>query len=444
RYLLELDEVDGKKVDGTVLLTTPPESVELTPGSTIEVFGRCRDGAPPEFPGQRSGEARLRARSVDGICRAVEPATVRHRGNGLASWLAARRTHVETRLQEILQRRAGVPIAMLTGTRSQVTDSERDAHRRAGTAHLLAISGLHFGALAAVAWLVCGWLTRRSSTLCRVVGARRASAGLVVATMAAYLVLVGAPVSAVRAFIAVSALAAAIVCEREPSTHVALGVAALAVLIWSPTQVQELGFQLSFIATLSIVAFWGHRPRWLAPERLSFETSTAVVRFRRLGSFVLMSWCATASTAPLLFAAFGEWSWAAFVTNLWAVPLVTLFVFPGLLLGVATMDALPWFGEPLLRAVTEVMFQLTLSVEWAGTLPHAVSTSGRPSHAVAWLVVAATMAAIVSRMRRESIVLWSLSVALMFASTPQMRRSGGWRFHFIPVGQGDATLIEAP
>jgi competence protein ComEC len=442
-YEMDIDRVDHHPMDASVRLYLSGDA-EVVAGETVEVFARCSSFGPPELPGNRGAASRWAAHGVDARCASREAPVLVADGFSPRRALTRRRLALEERLRAVLGRRAGVPIAMLTGTRSLVTDSERRAHQRAGTAHLLAISGLHFGALAGIVWFVAGWLLSWSRRVTLTVGARRASAGVVLATMLGYLLLVGAPVSATRACIAVGAIAVALMLGRRASGIPAVSLAAVVMLAYSPGLVWDLGFQLSFVATLAIVLFWQRLPAALRHDAYEFEGSRSRTFVRSLGRFIGMSWAATAATAPILLGATGEMSVVAFLTNLVAVPLVSMGIFPCLLLGAIALEVAPSVGEPLVEFATAAMLRLTELLESAGELPGAVWNPGAPPD---WLVV--TMCTLVfvalgAALRRRALVGTIAAALVLCVGWHHRPRPQSLRVHFIPVGQGDATLVEMP
>lgn len=448
-YLLELDRIDRRAAGGLVRLYTRQPS-RLAAPDHVKVFARCSLFSEAEFPGDRGAAERWRARGVVARCSSSEsveaaPGRTSSPLNASRRWLTRRRLAVERNLSRVLGRRAGVPIAMLTGTRGLVTYSEMRAHQRAGTAHLLAISGVHFGALAALVWWLVGLVLRRIPRVTRTLGAPRASAGVVLLVMFAYLLFVGAPVSAVRAFVAMAAVALALLLGRRPSGLAAVSAAAILLLALSPGLVWDLGFQLSFAATLAIVLFWHRLPGWLAHDRYAFEQPGWLGRtLRSLGRFACMSWIATAVTAPLLLGATGELSVVAFLTNLFAVPLVGLGIFPALLGGTLMLDVAPSLGEPAVWWTTEGMLRLTILLEDCAAVPGAVLDLGTPPRWWSMCACALVLVVVAARLRPKALASAALVIAVGFGVWRGSLRHDVWRFHFIPVGQGDATLIESP
>ncbi|HWE34959.1 MAG TPA: ComEC/Rec2 family competence protein [Isosphaeraceae bacterium] len=151
---------------------------------------------------------------------------------------------------------APLAAALLLGRREGVDPDVNDAFARTGTTHLLAISGLHLQALAALILFACLAL-----------GSGRKSALLaVIAATAAYAILVGLMPSVVRA--AAMTIVAGLGGLRDRCARPAnlLAMALLATIALNPAHLFDVGCQLSFLAVTALV--WGVAP---VARRLGFE-----------------------------------------------------------------------------------------------------------------------------------------------------------------------------
>ncbi len=149
-----------------------------------------------------------------------------------------------------------VPLAaaLLLGRREAVDPEVNDAFARTGTTHLLAISGLHLQVLALVLML-----------LARSAGVPRRPTFLLVALgTVAYAGLVGFAPSVVRS--AAMTVGACVAGWRHRCTTSGnlLAGAALATLVWNPSDLFDVGCQLSFLAVAAIL--------WLVPAVLAWDT----------------------------------------------------------------------------------------------------------------------------------------------------------------------------
>ncbi|RME24303.1 MAG: ComEC/Rec2 family competence protein, partial [Deltaproteobacteria bacterium] len=150
-------------------------------------------------------------------------------------------------------RHRGLLRALALGDRRDVSDATRALLRRTGTSHLLAISGLHVGLLAAAVGGVAWLLTRPLALGRHWRWARGIPATASALAAAAYAADVGAPASARRAAVMVIGAAGVALLGRRPRGGTLLGLAATGLVLADPGTVGDLGFQLSFSAVAGIL-----------------------------------------------------------------------------------------------------------------------------------------------------------------------------------------------
>ena len=240
--------------------------------------------------------------------------------------------------------------AITTGDRSGIGAGTMADLRASNLAHLLAISGLHMGLLTGFVFaairralvLVPGLAVERPVKSWAAVGALGAAAF--------YLALSGGNVATQRAFVMVSVILAAVLLNRRALTLRAVALAALIVLVLRPEALTEPGFQMSFSATLGLVAVFrlirDHRtrrlPKWLAPV-MATVISSAVAGF---------------ATAPISAAHFNQVSQYGLIANLVSVPLMGVIVMPAAVLAALLAPlGFGWIGlEIMAPAIRWILF----------------------------------------------------------------------------------------
>lgn len=226
---------------------------------------------------------------------------------------------------------ASIYTSMLLGEKSRLGDEQKQRYLRSGTMHLFAISGLHVMAIAGFLEVLLA--------LCRLPRTWRAIVGLLLLTL--YVFVTGAPPSAMRALLMVYAFWSSRWWSRQPSPFASWCLAALLVLVWDPSALQQAGFLLSYLVVAGILLYgvplseWAVR-RWQPWALLPLADwrwwRKALDRGRIwITQGLAISLAATLASAPLVISFFGLFSTVAFILNLFLVPLSGLIVCTGML-----------------------------------------------------------------------------------------------------------------
>ncbi len=354
----------------------------------------------------------------------------------LSHELAAGRFDVAAWVYRTLPRRVpGVPgevlRGLLLGTGRELPEELTDAFRRSGTVHVLAVSGLHVGFIVLI---VHGVL--RSLRV-----PRRASRLLVTPALAAFVLIVGARPSVVRACVMAAFLMAAPLLERRPNPLNALGAAALALLLARPGSLFDLGFQLSFSAVGGILLL--HGP---LEERLSAALGARGRWTGRLAAPLALSLSAQVGVAPLLIRTFGEVSVISPLANLVVVPLAGVSVASGIAL-LAFEQLGSWPASAFAACAWCAIRALVLVAESLGRCPWAtVRVAARFWPAVLWAAagLCLRLRAESARGRRAGLAALACSAALVAALGLTGPGRSFPRLVFFDVGQGDSMLLELP
>ena len=314
-------------------------------GASGFVTGAVKLEPPPDAPG-----ARLRfASMVEGI-----------------------RDAIDARIRATIKGDAGaIASALLTGKRDALTASVNDAMFISGLGHVLSISGYHMAVVAGVVFFVVRALLALVPGLAlrRPIKKWAALAALVAATL--YLILSGAEVATQRSYIMTAIVLVGVMADRPALTFRTLSVAALAVLLLAPEAVVHPSFQMSFAATLALIALYQHGLPWIgAGAQTSLGARAALWGVREIVALLLASLVAGFATMP--YAAFHFHRLAPFgvLANLAAMPVVSVVVMPAGILGLLALpfglDAPCW---RLMEFGIEWMIAVSL---WVAKLPGAV------------------------------------------------------------------------
>ncbi|TFF23314.1 ComEC/Rec2 family competence protein [Jiella endophytica] len=230
-----------------------------------------------------------------------------------------------------------IAAALVTGERAGISDDAETWLRGVGLAHVLSISGLHLAIVAGSALLLLRGCLALFPALALNYPVKKIAALAALLVAALYLFLSGSNVATERAFVMLAVMLAAVIADRPAITLRNVSIAALVVVAVSPHAVTTASFQMSFAATLALVAGYGAFARWRGgrPQRADrplFQQAARLVGATILG-IVASSIIAGTATAP--FAAYHFHRVAPFglVANVLTLPLFTLIIMPLGLIG---------------------------------------------------------------------------------------------------------------
>jgi len=232
----------------------------------------------------------------------------------------------------------GVLKALIIGDRSQISDETRQVFNRSGAGHLLAISGLHIGIVATVAFVFFHWLMVRIKPLLWRAWTRKGAAILSLLPVFAYGVIAGWSPSTQRAVIMVSIFLMTFLFEREQDSLNTLSLAALVILVANPPSLFSISFQLSFAAVFVIIHGLSRMQNRTAVQKARIKDDRRLRFISRLVSFFLVSFFAICGSLPLVAFYFNQISLVGLATNFVVVPLVGFIAVP---IGLVALFVLP-------------------------------------------------------------------------------------------------------
>ncbi len=229
-------------------------------------------------------------------------------------------------------------LALLLGDRSQLSTYIKDSFRRTGTFHLLALSGLHVGFIFSLILLLLVFFRLPM----------RVSLGISILGLILYLLVIGARPSLVRGTIFIISFVIAFLLERPVIVLNSLGFAGLLSLYLYPYWLYNLGFQLSYLATLGILI--------LVP----LVPMTRNQAFNKVLILFAVSVFAQLFVSPLLVNKIGGVSLGAPILNVPLVALTWLLLAEGFMATLVHPISV-WISKPF-WALTEFIAKLILLI----------------------------------------------------------------------------------
>lgn len=435
--------------DAGIVRVTLHQYADLLPGDRIRLSGTLDE--PPVFDGF-DYRSYLRARGIWAtmLFPGVE---VIERGSATSE---RQLTRLRLALDRSLQRSLPEPEASLGagiafGRDGNLSMERKDDFNASGLRHLVAVSGSNMSMVAAMTVALA----------VPIIGRRKAWIPAAF-TILLYLLVAGYSPGVVRAGIMAGILLAGSAIGRPQSGMPALAAAFILMTALAPRDALEPGFQLSMAATaglLTIGPWVVHAVEGWA-RRIPFATPPGWVC-----EVAALSFTASASTTPIMWAHFGELSLVGPLANILVQPVLLAAFWLSLATAAAGLisENLAW----LLSLATYYPLAFIDGVaSAASSLPFATASVGRGS--AIWAVTAmvplallatvayrypppshAVSAKVERRQKHAGRLVASATVgAFLFAALPisvlPAREPGELRLDFLNVGQGDAILVTAP
>jgi competence protein ComEC len=344
-------------------------------------------------------------------------------------------------MDKMENKRAGAILAALvTGKKEAISLKLKDLFSRAGTSHLLAISGLHLSIVAMGCFFIFYTLLACFPRLLMTGVAKKAAGILTLIPLFLYGIFSGFSPSTQRAFIMICIFMIAFLSERENNPLNTLALAAVVILTIDSCALFAISFQLSFGALLSIligfsiIKIRGWNPG--AGIMALILTPALVSFFAGLGTF------------PLIAHYFNLVSYVQIVSNLLLVPLVGFVSLPLGLLAFLFFPVSPGLAEALVVVcqsilsvcITYIEFLTRFKFSWS----RIIGIDG--VEVIILYLFLGAICLIISRQRKTGFVLMSMAVlagSFCFGTGFKTRMfPQKMTITILDVGQGNSALIQ--
>ncbi len=318
---------------------------------------------------------------------------------------------------------AGLLVALAVGDKSGIDQQQWDMLRNTGTAHLMAISGLHIGLIAGLLFAVSAWLWKVFN-LASFYPASRVAAVAAILGALAYSLLGGFSLPTQRALVMVSVFMCGHLLTRSMQPWRAICVSLALILLYDPLSVLASGFWLSFGAVAWIFYILSGRYGFVSKVKSALRIQAALA----LGLL------------PVLLLGFQQASLIAPVANIVAVPVVGLGVVPILLAGTVLLQLWPAAGSFLIQLAGDMMHLLTGFLNGLNALPISIWRQDAGSLTVAGLCLVSALFLLAPAGLAVRLAGLLLLGPLLFARTPGPATGELW-LDLLDVGQGLSAVV---
>ncbi|MBD8547816.1 ComEC/Rec2 family competence protein [Sphingomonas sp. CFBP 8760] len=396
-----------------VNLATADVPAGIGPGATIRL--RARLMPPPEaaVPGAYDYARVAWFTGIGATGRGFAPVVMLTPSRGQSGLRTRLGAHIT---QRIAGSAGGIASALATGDTGAITQTDADAMRAAGLAHLLSVSGLHITAVVTATMVIVLRLLALVPALALRVRLPLVAAGAGALAAIGYTLLTGAEVPTIRSCVAALLVLVGLALGREAMTLRLVAAGALVVVMVWPEAVAGPSFQLSFAAITAIVALHEH------PALRAFAMPRDEAWWRRLarGGALLLATGVVVEAALMPIAAyhFHKAGLYGALANIVAIPWTTFVVMPLEVLALL-LDAVG-LGGPIWWLVAHAITALLWLARTVAAAPGAVSAVPvMPDGAFALMVIGGLWLALWrTGWRRWGLVplavgtIWALTVPL--------------------------------
>ncbi len=377
-----LTEVEPAATPATVrvALHGPPQTYE--PGTTVQVTARIAAPESASEPGGFDFRRMAWFEQLGAVGYTSSPVVTWAPPGMMDASVNRMRNHLSAGIMARVPGDAGAfASGALTGDRSEISAAVVTDLRISSLAHLLAISGMNMAFLTGFVFALIRYGLALIPPVSLRVNTKKVAAYVAFGVALFYLILSGANVATTRAFLMVSIMLGAVMLDRRALTLRSVAVAALLLLVWQPESLLAPGFQLSFAATIGLIAGFGPAerlmlrhgvPRWLKPVALLTASSLL----------------AGVATAPFSAATFNRLTGYGLLANLLTVPVMDVLMGAG---AVAALLAPIGLAGPALVVMGWSARWILFVAHWIAGLDGAITPVPQPGP---WVIPLITLGAL--------------------------------------------------
>ena len=340
-------------VDNDLVLVTTDRHTPVRYGDTVDLAGTLKQpaafttdlGREFDYPGY------LASKDIGYVMSfAAVTVTDNTTGNGMLRSLFLAKAKFLESLETVLPEPAvGLGEGLILGVKQALGEDLEDIFRQAGIIHIVVLSGYNIMIVVAFIMFVLAPLPLRV----------RVIVGLI--SIVVFAVLVGLGASVVRASIMAALSLLALVLDRRYHLLRALMIAGVGMLVFNPLLlVHDVGFQLSFLATLGLIMF--------APQfELVFKVGSVLLSAKQ---FLIATLATQIAVLPLLLYQMGQVSVVAVIVNVLVLPLVAPAMLTTFLTGLLAVF-IPTIVAPFALCATLILQTIISLATFFAGVPYA-------------------------------------------------------------------------
>lgn len=315
---------------------------------------------------------------------------------------------------------AALLLGIMLGEKTDIARDIKDMFSDTGVMHILAVSGLNVGMVAVIFFFIFTRLFRLK---------RKQASFLLMFVLVIFARVTGLQASVNRAVVMAIVGLAAVILERDRDMVNSICLAALLLLLYDPRNLFNVGFQLSFAATLGIILF--------TPKLMALLKPLGKIA----GGSLAVTFGAQLTVTPLIMYYFHKLSIISPLANLAVVPLVGVITGVGLASYFLRLLFAP-LGNMVIQLNHYLLVLMMAIVRFFDGFPYAFVYVVTPGALIMALYYGALWWW--KTEQRQKYLVYGLAVFLIVNVGVQQLVSRPLVVSFIDVGQGDSILVQLP
>lgn len=343
--------------------------------------------------------------------------------------------------------------AILTGQRDGIDKQMRDAFNKTGLAHILSISGAHFGLFVFMVFKSLNLILRLlpERLLLRLtlhMTTKQVSAILTIPFITFYLLISSMSYPSIRAFIMILFFLFGLLLHRRRYIFHSIIYAGFVIVLFEPSSLRDISFILSFSAVCGIAVALGLQKEDEVSGQYTQNTIQNISRSVQESILICIS--ASVATAPVVAYTFHTLSVISPVTNLIFTPIIGFIILPLTIVSSIIYLLTSYFPlNSLLDSFTSLILKTIISFshpEWSSlNIPAFPVILIFISYFLMFITIFYVSKYFKQTMRSKMIlVCLALFVSITIILKVPFALSDDMRVTFLDVGQGDSSVVEMP
>jgi len=359
-----LYDKNAKNIKGKILITVPRNNNEqiLEYGRKIRVVGQINLPSGKRIEGGFDYKKHLAKSGVSASMFARSQSIHVEEGFGgsfiVRIGLELRKRIVDSVYLSLPKEQAGLMSGMLIGYTEGMGERTEEVFSNAGLSHLTAVSGMNVAFIA----FPLVFLFKKLGL------GQKISNILIILVLILFIFITGFSPSVSRAVIMAIVLLIGQLITRETDVYTSIAFAAILLLVSNPFTIFDIGFQLSFGATLSLILFYKN-----ISEKLNFRYLPGIIK-----NVLAATLAAQIGVIPISALYFNKISLISLLSNLFVVPIVEVITIIGMIM-VVVCQLSPFVSEMIGLVNTAFLSFILMVAKLSSQIPYAVVKIATPS-----------------------------------------------------------------